>query len=177
MADPITATRHWVEKLVIGLNPCPFAALPFRQERIRFALFATDDAQTLAEGLWAEAQYLLQTDTDELETTLLIHPNCLTDFADYLDFVAFAETLFEQQGLHGILQLASFHPAYQFAGTASTDVENYTNRSPYPMLHLIREASVETARETYPDIEAIPERNIARLRTLGLAEIRRRLQG
>lgn len=165
----IELTRQWVERVVIGLNLCPFASLPFRQGRIRWVLEESDSDDRLAVTFLAEAQRLLEEPSEQIETTLIIHPNVLTDFEDYLDFVADAEALLEQAGLEGIIQLASFHPAYRFAGTTANDITNYTNRSPFPMLHLLREDSVEQAAANYPHVEEIPERNQARMRELGNA--------
>ncbi|HEY4367049.1 MAG TPA: DUF1415 domain-containing protein [Steroidobacteraceae bacterium] len=166
-AAVIAATRNWLQKAVIGLGLCPFAAEPYRRERIRYRVSEQDSAAGLIEELCEELQALQAADPDECETTLLIHPHVLTDFLDYNDFLDDADAAVRGLGLEGELQVASFHPAYQFAGTAPQDVENCTNRSPYPMLHLLREASVERAVAGFPDADRIPDRNVETLRQLG----------
>lgn len=161
----INPVRHWVETLVVGLNLCPFAKRELVKNRVRFSVTDAVTEEQLLEALQAELELL---DHDEaIETTLLIHPDVLQDFYDYNQFLDRADSLLEQMGLVGIYQIASFHPDYRFGGTAPDDVENYTNRSPYPMLHLLREESLEQAIANYPDPEQIPERNIALLRSLG----------
>ncbi|MGM0570273.1 DUF1415 domain-containing protein [Marinobacter sp.] len=162
----IDATRQWVEKVVIDLNLCPFARRELVNNRIRFTVTG---AQTLEELLMELQQELLQLpDDDSIETTLLIHPEVLQDFQDYNDFLDVADGLVQMLELEGVLQIASFHPQYQFAGTADDAAENYTNRSPWPMLHLLRESSLEQAIASYPDTAAIPQRNIDRVEALGL---------
>ena len=161
----IAATRHWVETVVVGLNLCPFAKRELVRERIRFVASEATDDDALMMSLQAELE-LLQAN-DAIETTLLIHPRVLTDFADYNQFLDVVDVLLAQMRLTGQLQVASFHPDYQFAGTDADDVENFTNRSPYPMLHLIREASLGAAIANYPDPENIPTRNIERVESLG----------
>jgi hypothetical protein len=169
----IAKTRHWLEAAVIGLNLCPFAKPVYTKELIRYAVSQAGTPEALLEELIGELQSLVETDPSVTETTLLIHPEVLTDFLDYNDFVGVAEAAVEDLGLSGVLQIASFHPRYQFAGTEPDDIENYTNRSPYPMLHLLREASVERAVQSVPDTAEIYERNIATLRRLGLVGWRR----
>jgi hypothetical protein len=176
MTDPLIHTQRWVEEIVIGLNLCPFAAKPQRLNQVRYVLEEGQDIQSLNERLLYEARYLLATSPKKVETTLIVHPKLLSDFEDYLDYVWAAEQLLQQHQMEGILQLASFHPDYQFAGTAKETASNYTNRSPYPMLHLIREESIEHALQHYEAPEAIPERNIARMEGLGLAVIQNMLQ-
>ncbi len=167
-----TATQSWIDRFVIRLNLCPFARHPFQQGLIRYSVTLTQQPTALAQVLATEAKLLATTPPSELETTLLIHPHCLTDFLDYNDFLDVADGVLTALELTGVLQIASFHPQYQFAGTAPEDVENYTNRSPYPMLHLLREDSVAQARRQHPDVEAIPDRNIALLKKMGLDTIR-----
>lgn len=169
--DEISITREWVEQFVIGLNLCPFAKKPALEGRIRYVLFEGKDPKALGELLAKELLFLQATDPAVVETTLLIHPCTLRDFADYNDYLEVWDELLVGLDLEGDIQVASFHPDYQFEGTHPNDPENYTNRSPFPMLHLIREASVERAVDLYPDIDAIPERNIARLNELGIAGI------
>lgn len=161
----IQPVRCWVETLVVGLNLCPFAKRELVKNRVRFAVSeAVTEAQLLGD-LQAELE-LLNRD-DGVETTLLIHPRVLQDFYDYNQFLNDADDLLVQLELDGVYQIASFHPDYQFGGTGPEDVENYTNRSPYPILHLIREESLERAIASYPDVERIPEHNIELLQSLG----------
>lgn len=165
--EVVAATRTWLEKAVIGLNLCPFAKAVHVHDRIRYCVSAaTSEAQLLAE-LMTQLRALDDADPAQIETTLLIHPQVLADFADYNEFLARADDAVRELGLEGVMQVASFHPRYQFEGTGPDDIENYTNRSPYPMLHLLRESSVERAVSTYPDTEDIYRRNIATLRALG----------
>jgi uncharacterized protein len=165
----IAATREWLEKAVIGLNLCPFAKPVFIAGRIRFVVSEAKTPGALLDKLADELEALQAADPQQIETTLLVHPNVLTDFLDYNDFLEAAEALIEELGHAGGMQLASFHPDYQFDGTAPGDIENYSNRSPYPTLHLLREDSVTRAVETMPDTGAIYERNMATLRALGHA--------
>lgn len=164
----VEATRVWLERAVIGMNLCPFAGVPWRQGRVRLQVSEATSLQQLAEDLADELLALHETDPTERETTLLIHPHVLGDFLDYNDFLDIADGLLEQLELDGTIQIASFHPEYQFADSLPGDPANCTNRSPYPMLHLLREASIETATASHPDPDAIYERNIATLRTLGV---------
>lgn len=166
--EAIEATRNWIERAVIGLNLCPFAKSAFVTDRIRFVLSDARTTEALLGDLERELRALSAAAPEEIETTVLIHPHVLGSFLDYNDFLDVADAAIEALGLAGVLQVASFHPDYQFAGTPADDVTNYTNRSPYPMLHLLREESVERVVDTYPDIDAIPERNIATMRLLGL---------
>ena len=161
----VVATRTWLDKAVIGLNLCPFAK-PIRN-RIRYAVSEADTPEALRADLVDELQTLAAADPDEIETTLLIHPRVLADFLHYNDFLEVADETLEDLDLVGEIQIASFHPLYQFAGTEPDDIENYTNRSPCPMLHLLREASVEAAVEAHPDTAQINERNIETMRALG----------
>lgn len=169
----VAAVQQWLTDVVVGLNLCPFARRPMRAGQIRFAVSGAPDDQTLMAELLAEMQRLDRTPAGELETTLLIVPDHLRDFADFNQFLDLAEWLIERHGYSGIYQLATFHPHYQFAGTGTADAENLTNRAPYPILHLIREASIERVLENYPDPESIPENNIRRVESLGEEEKRR----
>jgi hypothetical protein len=163
------ATRAWVEHAVIGLNLCPFAKAVQVKALIRYVGSEARDTGTLLAVLRAELQLLADTPMEEVETTLLVHPQMLQDFLDYNDFLDEADALLEEMGLDGTLQIASFHPQYQFAGTDADDIENATNRSPYPTLHLLREASIERAVAAFPEAEVIYEANQRTLRALGPA--------
>lgn len=166
-AQAIAHTRAWVEKLVVGYSLCPFAAHPFREGKVRFVLCEARHWRELLEALVEELVLLARTPSTQLETTLLVHPFVLTDFAEYNDFLDRAEEALAVLGFEGVFQLASFHPDYQFADTGPESPENYSNRSPYPMLHLLREDSVARAVEAHGDPDAIPERNIRLLHELG----------
>jgi hypothetical protein len=166
--DPIATTRRWLEQAVIGLNLCPFARAVHLKQQIRWVESPARDAQRLLGDLVHELQFLAAADPATVETTLLIHPHALNDFLDYNDFLDVADAAIDDLGLAGVLQVASFHPDYQFEGTAPDDVENLSNRSPHPMLHLLREDSVARAVAAFPDTAAIYERNIETLRRLGM---------
>jgi hypothetical protein len=166
--DPIAATRNWLQRAVIGLNLCPFAKAVFVKDQIRYVVSEARDTEALLTELVAELRYLQATSADEVDTTLLIHPHVLTDFLDYNDFLDIAEAAIAEFGLEGEIQIASFHPDYRFADSYEDAVENCTNRSPFPMLHLLREASVERAVDAFPDPDAIIDRNMATLRELGM---------
>lgn len=163
----IAQTRRWLENVVLRHNLCPFAHKPFQGGQIRYAVTDSARPEYLLEDLQQELEHLRATPPAEVETTLLIHPNVLEDFLDYNDFLDLADALLAEGGFEGEFQIASFHPDYQFADTRADDAENYTNRSPWPMLHLIREASLEQAIATYPDADAIPQRNIDLMNGLG----------
>jgi hypothetical protein len=165
----IAATRRWLERSVIGLNLCPFAESVYRGNRVRFRVSEQTSAAGLLQDLRTELTGLQAADPQDCETALLIHPWVLADFVEYNDFLEVCEATVAELGLEGELQIASFHPHYQFAGTQSEDIENFTNRSPFPMLHLLREASVERAVAAVPDTEEIYRRNIRTLRKLGHA--------
>jgi hypothetical protein len=166
--NAIAVTQHWLEHAVIGLNLCPFAKAVQVKQQIRWVESTARNAQGLLNDLMDELQFLASADPESVETTLLIHPQALTDFLEYNDFLDIADAAVEKLGLDGVLQVASFHPTYQFEGTAPEDVENLSNRSPYPMLHLLREDSIARAVASYPDAAAIYQRNIDTLRQLGL---------
>lgn len=166
--DAIAATRHWLERAVIGLNLCPFAKAAHVNERIRWVESPARDEQALLEHLLEELRLLAAADPEQTETTLLIHPHVLNDFLDYNDFLDTVDAAVEALGLAGVLQVASFHPDYRFEGTDADDVGNLTNRSPHPMLHLLREASVARAVAAFPDAGAIYQRNVETLRRLGV---------
>ena len=166
--DAVAATRRWIERAVIGLNLCPFARAPYVQERLRIAVSRATDVESLAEDLRAELEWLRGADAVEYETSLLVHPFVLGDFADYNDFLDVADALLEEMELDGEIQVASFHPDYQFADVPPDAIENATNRSPFPTLHLLRESSIDRAVESGVDTDAIYERNIETLRRLGV---------
>ncbi|MEE4639711.1 MAG: DUF1415 domain-containing protein [Wenzhouxiangella sp.] len=175
-AAVLEATRRWLEEVVIGLNLCPFAGRPWREGRVRLRVSDAVSEQQLAEHLAEELMTLQQADPTERETTLLIHPHVLGDFLDYNDFLDLADAVLEDLSLDGILQIASFHPDYRFAEGPADDPAHCTNRSPYPMLHLLREASIECATARLPDPEAIYERNIKTMRELGVAGWRKLIE-
>ena len=162
-------TRRWLERAVIGLNLCPFAKAVHVRGQIHHAVWLAEDDQGLLDLLLAEAQALMAQTPDVRDTTLLVVPHALADFLDFNDFIGRAERRLSRAGFDGTLQLASFHPRYQFAGTDADDIANATNRAPYPTLHLLREASVDRAVEAFPEAEAIFDRNIETLDTLGAA--------
>jgi uncharacterized protein len=164
---PIEHTRHWLEQAVIGLNLCPFAKAVHAKGQIRWVESTATDVRALMADLVHELQLLAAADAEAIDTTLLVHPLVLDDFLDYNDFLDLADAALEELGLDGVLQIASFHPRYQFAGTATDDVQNLSNRSPYPTLHLLREDSVERAVAAFPDAESIYEKNIETLEALG----------
>ncbi len=164
---PIAATRNWLQRAVIGLNLCPFAKAVFAKDQIRYVLSEARDVESLIADLLAELNHLHETPAEQTDTTLLIHPHVLQDFLDYNDFLDIAEAALTQLDLDGEIQIASFHPDYRFADCLDDAIENYTNRAPLPMLHLLRESSVERAAEAFPDADVIVERNKATLRRLG----------
>lgn len=166
--DPVIAeTRAWVDRAVIGLNLCPFAKAPQVKGLVRYVHSTATDPAALLADLITELERLAESPPDRLETTLLVHPGVLADFADFNDFLAVAEDTVAELDLEGVIQVASFHPDYQFEGTAADDIGNATNRSPFPTLHLIREESLDRAVEAFPEAEAIYETNIATLERLG----------
>jgi hypothetical protein len=163
----IAATQAWLEQAVIGLNLCPFAKAVHVKQQIRYVVSEADTPEALLEQLMDELQYLADADPEQVDTTLIIHPRVLADFEDYNEFLDVADAALEDMNLVGVLQVASFHPDYQFADTDKNDIDNYTNRSPYPTLHLLREDSVERAVAAFPEASEIFEKNIETLRQLG----------
>jgi hypothetical protein len=163
----ITATEEWLEKAVIGLNLCPFAKAVHVKKQIRYVVSDATTPEALLEQLMDELQHLSDTDAEQVDTTLLIHPWVLEDFEDYNEFLDVADAALEDMQLDGELQVASFHPQYQFADTAPDDITNYTNRSPYPILHLLREDSVDRAVEAFPEAGEIFEKNMETMEQLG----------
>ncbi|AUL16009.1 DUF1415 domain-containing protein [Bordetella bronchiseptica] len=159
--------RLWVDKAVIGLNLCPFAKAVQARGQVRYAVSDATDAEGVLSDLEDELMRLSQADPQEIDTTLLILPDALDDFYDFNDFEDLSERLLKRMRLVGELQVATFHPRFQFAETDPDDIENYTNRSPYPILHLLREASIDKAVEAFPDAAEIYEKNIETMRELG----------
>lgn len=160
--------QRWLERAVIGLNLCPFAKSVHVKGQVHYVVSTARHADELRQDLTRELQALVAADAQERDTTLLMAPDCLHDFLDFNDFLDIADDVLLQLGLEGELQIASFHPAFQFAGTEADDITNFTNRAPYPTLHLLREASIDRAVEAYPEAESIYEKNMNTLEALGL---------
>jgi uncharacterized protein len=165
--EAVAEVRAWVDRAVIGLNLCPFAKAVQAKRLIRYVGTAATDTDALRDVLVAELERLRDTDSTVLETTLLVHPRVLQDFLDYNDFLDEADAVVAALGLDGVIQVASFHPDYRFAGTAPDDMGNATNRAPYPTLHLLRESSIDRAVAAFPEADAIYEANIATMQSLG----------
>jgi len=161
-------TQLWLTRAVIGLNLCPFAKRVHVKRQIRYVVSAATEEADVAAELESELQLLADTDAQEIDTTMLILPDGMADFYEFNDFLDTADRLLKRLRLRGVLQVASFHPDYQFADTQPDDIENYTNRAPFPILHLLREDSIEEVLETYPDPDDIYEKNQETLRRLGL---------
>ena len=172
----IDFTQRWIAKIVIGLNLCPFARRVFEGELVRYVVTEAADEETLRGVLASELKTLSSVPISQIETTIIIHPRVLTDFLDYNDFLLEADRLLGTLKLSGMIQIASFHPQYQFEGTSSDSVENYSNRSPFPMLHLLREESITRVVHDPVELEKIPQRNIETLRNLGIQEILEQLK-
>ena len=166
LQDPISQTKNWLNTFIIKHTICPFAKREYDRDSIHYELITSEAIEDQLQALIQSCAAL--ENNSEIETSLLIYPKGLNDFDDYLDFLAIASDLLDKQGYEGIFQLASFHPDYCFDGVDSDDASNYTNRSPYPTLHIIREASLERVLENYPDPESIPQRNIEYTRELGI---------
>jgi hypothetical protein len=166
VATVIERTKNWIREIVIGLNFCPFARKPFKDELIVYKVDDTSDRAVALESLISICNYL--EDNPSMETALLIFPNGFSDFEEYLDLVDLSEKLLKAEGFEGVYQVASFHPGYIFAGSDEIDPANYTNRSPYPMLHLLREDLLEIAIDKHANVDDIPNQNIAKAQSLGL---------
>ena len=166
VAIVIERTKNWIREIVIGLNFCPFARKPFKDELIVYKVDDTSDRAVALESLISICNYL--EDNPSMETALLIFPNGFSDFEEYLDLVDLSEKLLKAEGFEGVYQVASFHPGYIFAGSDEIDPANYTNRSPYPMLHLLREDLLEIAIDKHANVDDIPNQNIAKAQSLGL---------
>ena len=163
----IAETRAWVERAVIGLQLCPFAKAPQVKGQVRYVVSEARDAESLLAALVDELKLIEAASPERIETTLLIHPGVLTEFDAHNDFLSIAEEALTALDLEGVIQIASFHPDYRFAGSAPDDIANATNRSPYPTLHLLREDSIERALASFPDPDAIYEANIETMARLG----------
>jgi len=172
----IDVTRRWIAAVVIGLNLCPFARRVFEAGKIRYVVSAAQDEEKLLQDLAAELTALAANPSERVETTLLIHPDVLRNFLDYNDFLGTADRLLAKLGLRGVVQIASFHPDYQFAGADPDAVENYTNRAPLPMLHLLREESISALAGAPSELLEIPRRNIETLRSLGTEAVRAKMK-
>jgi len=170
----IASVRQWVEQLIVGYNLCPFAKRELVRDRVRFFVSPAQDEEQLLVDL--ETELALLSADEGIETTLLITPQVLQDFFDFNQFLGRADQRVAQLKLKGVFQIASFHPDYQFGGTEPDDAENYTNKSPYPVLHLLRETSLDEAIANYPDAESIPERNIEQLERMGADQLRHLLE-
>ncbi|WP_096699697.1 DUF1415 domain-containing protein [Polaromonas sp. AER18D-145] len=167
--EVLTQTRQWLEKAVIGLNLCPFAKAVYVKSQVRLVVSHARHADDLLEELDKELDLLVATPAEQIDTTLLIHPTLFENFLDFNDFLEIAEGVVDEHGLEGVVQLASFHPKFQFDGTEPDDIGNYTNRAPFAILHLLREDSVERAVEAFPEADAIFDVNIQTLEKLGHA--------
>lgn len=163
----IAAMQLWLERAVIGLNLCPFAKSVHVKKQIRYVVSSATTVEALLKDLIDELEVLAESSAEKIDTTLLIHPHVLTDFFDYNDFLEMADETLVERDLDGELQIASMHPHYQFADTNPDDIENYTNRSPYPALHLLRESSVDKAVAAFPEADQIFEKNIETMKKLG----------
>jgi len=168
-AAVIAAMREWIEKAVIGLNLCPFAKAVYVKNQVRFVVSRAPHLDGFLEDLDRELEFLAEADPEAVDTTLLIHPTLLPDFLDFNDFMQLAEAAVDEHELDGVIQIASFHPQFQFEGTEPDDLGNYTNRAPFPALHLLREASIARAVAVFPEAETIYQRNIETLQNLGMA--------
>ncbi|HGX93491.1 MAG TPA: DUF1415 domain-containing protein [Candidatus Tenderia sp.] len=171
----IAQTRNWVQQIVLRHNFCPFAHQPFRNDTIRYSVNLSSDPEGVVESLIHELTLLRDAERETLETTIVVTPHCFDAFEDYNQFLNVVDELIEQLHLAGEIQVASFHPDYQFADLPADDVRNYTNRSLYPMFHLILESSIEAARTSHPDVGVIPEDNMKLLAEMGLEEAQRQL--
>ena len=171
MTSAVTKTKEWVRDIVIGLNLCPFAASVLMENKIRFAASSAKSTEDVIGDALEEAMRLLATPEEELSTTLVIYTNALSDFEEYLDTPYLLEDVLNEAGTEGLLQIASFHPKYQFDGEAEDAVSHFTNRSPYPVFHFLRESQVKEAVDSHPDTTVIPGNNVIRLNSLGPEEV------
>ncbi|HFA49199.1 MAG TPA: DUF1415 domain-containing protein [Bacteroidetes bacterium] len=176
MTQKKETSRAWVAKVVIGLNLCPFAQKPFIKNQVRFKVIFENTFKTQLLAFWEEVELLSNTDKNKISNTILILPNGLNDFQEYLKLYELAEQLLIEQKKENEFQLASFHPGYQFENTKKDDVSNYTNRSPFPFIHILRTEEVREAISNYPDIEKVPVRNIETMQRIGLEGIKNILE-
>lgn len=167
MKNEIDITKKWIEQMVIGLRLCPFAQLPFSQNKIHYEVVTENEMEIQLLGFWKIIEKMEKSTPDYLSNSLIIYPNGLNDFFDYLDLYDLSEKLIADQNKSNEFQLASFHPEYIFDGVDENDVTNYTNRSPFPMIHILRVEEVESAILNFPNIENVPEENKKKLRELG----------
>lgn len=172
-SDVIQQVQQWLEDVVIGLNLCPFAAKPNRNKQIKIHVCEATAEEQLLEEIYQEIKQLDETSVEDLETTLVVAPNLFATFDDYNQFLDLVDALIIQMGKEGTYQIASFHPDYCFYDTQPNDAENLTNRSPFPIFHLIREASMEKALKHYPDPEGIPGRNIECVENLSPEQVKK----
>jgi hypothetical protein len=163
----VADTQAWLDKAVIGLNLCPFAKAVVAKQQVRMVVCMDSEPEQVLQMLQQEMQLLVDTDAAVLDTTLLIAPNLMPDFLDFNEFLFDCDSVLVSMELEGVLQIADFHPRYQFAGTQPDDISNFTNRAPYPTLHLLREESIDKAVAAYPDASLIYERNVEVLEALG----------
>ncbi len=170
-SDVENSVRKWLENMVIGLNLCPFAKSVYIKNQVRIVVYEGEEDELLG-CIESELLYLQKTPDTEIDTTLVVVPHLLKDYYDFNDFLIYTDALIEEMGLEGEIQIADFHPYYQFAGTQKEDIENYTNRSPYPIFHLLRESSIDRAVEQFPDAAEIFERNISKMQTLGIEKLK-----
>ncbi len=170
-SDVENSVRKWLENMVIGLNLCPFAKSVYIKNQVRIVVYEGEEDELLG-CIESELLYLQKTPDTEIDTTLVVVPHLLKDYYDFNDFLIYTDALIEEMGLEGEIQIADFHPYYQFAGTQKEDIENYTNRSPYPIFHLLRQSSIDRAVEQFPDAAEIFERNISKMQTLGIEKLK-----
>ena len=163
----IEDTQQWLNKAVIGLNLCPFAKAVVAKQQVRYVVCMDSEPEQVLKMLQEEMQLLINTDAALLDTTLLIAPHLLPDFLEFNEFLFDCDSVLLSMALEGVLQIADFHPRYQFAGTEPDDISNFTNRAPYPTLHLLREESIDKAVAAFPDASLIYERNVKVLEDLG----------
>ena len=171
----IEETRRWIKSIVIGNNFCPFAAKPFAENKIHYFVSSAKDEKSLVDDVISELILLRDTDPAEIETSILLAPYCFESFDDYNQFLTLTDIILEKLTLEGVIQIATFHPDYCFEDLSEDDVRNYTNRSIYPMFHLIREDSVEQARALHPDVDDIPQQNMDKLLSMGLNKINKQI--
>ena len=174
--EAVKQTERWLTDWVIRHDLCPFARYPYDQGRVRIVATDATDSDSVFRFILGELDNLYQADPEKIETTLVVVEQLLMNFDDYLDFLDLLQRVIVETGLEGEIQIASFHPDYQFEGVEKDDPSNYTNRSPYPLFHLIREASLEKAIAHYPEPEKTPQRNIALMREMGIDKVKKQLQ-